>query len=137
MCELAEGSAEDVQRLPTPAIWDVLSNGNWYGLSRLARVDNLQAVSRQIEVGAIGLPGTDDYCGKQHFTRLYTRARDVALTHRNIKAGWPKTGLFPFDLDRVLRRFIHSKPSGILSKLLSSLVFVWALAEKGTRTAKK
>ena len=41
--------------------------------------------------------------GKQHFTRLYSRARDAALTPRNIKAGWSKTGLFPFDPDRVLR----------------------------------
>ncbi|KAI9146769.1 hypothetical protein HJFPF1_13508 [Paramyrothecium foliicola] len=29
-------------------------------------------------------------------------ARDQALTSRNIRAGWPKAGLFPFNPDRVL-----------------------------------
>jgi hypothetical protein len=41
--------------------------------------------------------------GKQHFTSLYSRARERALTSRNIKSGWSKTGLFPFNPDRVLR----------------------------------
>jgi hypothetical protein len=35
--------------------------------------------------------------GKQHFTSLYSRARDVAFTPRNIKSGWSKTGLYPFN----------------------------------------
>ena len=41
--------------------------------------------------------------GKEHFTPLYSPARDKALTPRNIKAGWIKAGLFPFNPDRVLR----------------------------------
>jgi hypothetical protein len=41
--------------------------------------------------------------GKEHFTSLYSRAREVALTARNIKAGWVKSGLYPFNPDRVLR----------------------------------
>lgn len=41
--------------------------------------------------------------GKQHFTSLYNRARVQALTTRNIKAGWSKTGLFPFCPLRVLK----------------------------------
>jgi hypothetical protein len=41
--------------------------------------------------------------GKEHFTSLYSPARDKALTPRNIKAGWIKAGLFPFNPDRVLR----------------------------------
>jgi len=41
--------------------------------------------------------------GKQHFTSLYSRARRQALTPRNIKSGWSKTGLYPFYPDRVLR----------------------------------
>ncbi|KAF2190317.1 hypothetical protein K469DRAFT_760038, partial [Zopfia rhizophila CBS 207.26] len=41
--------------------------------------------------------------GKEHFTSLYSPAREKALTSRNIKAGWIKAGLFPFNLDRVLR----------------------------------
>jgi hypothetical protein len=35
--------------------------------------------------------------GKQHFTFRYSRARDVAFTPRNIKSGWSKTGLYPFN----------------------------------------
>jgi hypothetical protein len=41
--------------------------------------------------------------GKQHFTSLYSRAREQALTSRNIKAGWSKTGLYPFNPHRVLK----------------------------------
>lgn len=41
--------------------------------------------------------------GKQHFTSLYSRAREQALTSRNIKSGWSKTDLYPFNPDRVLR----------------------------------
>ena len=48
--------------------------------------------------------------GKEHFTLLYSRARDVALTVRNIKSGWAKAGLFPFNPDRVLRE-IPEPPS--------------------------
>jgi hypothetical protein len=41
--------------------------------------------------------------GKQHFTLLYSRAREAAFTYRNIKSGWSKTGLYPFNADVVLR----------------------------------
>jgi DDE superfamily endonuclease len=41
--------------------------------------------------------------GKQRFTLLYSRARDVAFTSRNIKSRWSKTGLYPFNPDRVLQ----------------------------------
>ncbi|GAB7336667.1 hypothetical protein MBLNU13_g10345t1 [Cladosporium sp. NU13] len=41
--------------------------------------------------------------GKQHFTSLYSPAREVAFTKRNILAGWSKGGLFPFNPQRVLR----------------------------------
>ena len=40
---------------------------------------------------------------KQHFTYLYSRAREKAFTKRNIRAGWAACGLFPFNPDRVLR----------------------------------
>ena len=36
-------------------------------------------------------------------SRLYSPARDKVLTSRNIKAGWIKAGLVPFNPDRVLR----------------------------------
>ncbi|KAJ8096508.1 hypothetical protein POJ06DRAFT_287402 [Lipomyces tetrasporus] len=41
--------------------------------------------------------------GKEHFTSLYSPAREKALTPRNIKAGWTKAGLCSFNPDRVLR----------------------------------
>ena len=41
--------------------------------------------------------------GKQHFTSLYSPAREKAFTKRNITAGWAACGLFPFNPDRVLR----------------------------------
>ena len=40
---------------------------------------------------------------KEHFTTLYSPARERAITKKNILAGWAKTGLFPFNPDRVLR----------------------------------
>jgi hypothetical protein len=41
--------------------------------------------------------------GKEHFTSLYSLARERAFTSKNIKAGFAATGLFPFHPDRVLR----------------------------------
>jgi hypothetical protein len=41
--------------------------------------------------------------GKEHFTYLYSPARDRALTSRNIRAGWSAAGLFPFNPERALR----------------------------------
>jgi hypothetical protein len=41
--------------------------------------------------------------GKEHFTSLYSPARETAITPRNIKAGWVKAGLYPFNPDKVLR----------------------------------
>jgi hypothetical protein len=40
---------------------------------------------------------------KEHFTSLYSPARAKALTKKNILAGWAKSRLFLFNLDRVLR----------------------------------
>lgn len=41
--------------------------------------------------------------GKEHFTSLYSPARERAFTLKNIKAGFAASGLFPFNPDRVLR----------------------------------
>ena len=41
--------------------------------------------------------------GKEHFTSLYTSARNKAFTRKNITAAWAASGLFPFNPDRVLR----------------------------------
>jgi hypothetical protein len=41
--------------------------------------------------------------GKEHFTSLYSPARERAFTPKNIKAGFAACGLFPFNPDRVLR----------------------------------
>ncbi|KFX85877.1 hypothetical protein V490_09348 [Pseudogymnoascus sp. VKM F-3557] len=41
--------------------------------------------------------------GKEHFTSLYSPAREKAFTKRNITAAWAASGLFLFNPDRVLR----------------------------------
>jgi hypothetical protein len=41
--------------------------------------------------------------GKEHFTALYSPARSTAFSKKNILAGWAKSGLFPFNPDRVFR----------------------------------
>ena len=53
--------------------------------------------------------GRVDKVGKEHFTYLYSPARDTALTKRNIRVGWTATGLFPFNPERVLKHI--PKPS--------------------------
>ncbi|XP_014551484.1 hypothetical protein COCVIDRAFT_20277 [Bipolaris victoriae FI3] len=54
---------------------------------------------------------------KEHFTYLYSSARDRALTKRNIRAGWSATGLFPFNPERVLRDL--PKPPAEVSNILA------------------
>jgi hypothetical protein len=49
--------------------------------------------------------------GKQHFTLLYDRAQRKAMTPRTIISGWSKTGLRPFNPERVLRAI--QKPATI------------------------
>ena len=51
-----------------------------------------------------------DSVGKEHFTSLYMRARERALTKRNITAAWAASGLFPFDPERVLRDTLNPLP---------------------------
>jgi hypothetical protein len=41
--------------------------------------------------------------GKEHFTALYSRAREVAFTPRNIRGAWKGAGLYPLRPDRVLQ----------------------------------
>lgn len=52
--------------------------------------------------------------GKQHFTSLYSPAREAAFIKRNILAGWSKGGLFPFNPQRVLHDI--QKPFAALSE---------------------
>jgi len=54
---------------------------------------------------------------KEHFTSLYSPAREIAFTSKNIKVGFAASGLMPFHLDRVLKDI--SKP---LAKLTISKV---------------
>jgi hypothetical protein len=63
--------------------------------------------------------------GKQHFTLLYDRARRKAINSRNIISGWSKTGLRPFNPERVLKeiqkpeevRVVNSKGDSTLHYL--------------------
>ena len=50
------------------------------------------------------LRGGANIVGKQHFTSLYSPAREKAFTKRNITAIWAACGLFPFNPDRVLKK---------------------------------
>ncbi|KAH9867423.1 hypothetical protein IAQ61_008016 [Plenodomus lingam] len=50
----------------------------------------------RLERGCVGA------IGKEHFTYLYSPARDQAFTSRNIRAGWSRAGLFPFNPAKVL-----------------------------------
>jgi hypothetical protein len=45
--------------------------------------------------------------GKEHFPMLYSKSRHKAINESNIRSGWSKTGLFPFNPSKVLR---ESKP---------------------------
>ena len=47
--------------------------------------------------------GGVDTIGKEHFTSLYTPARETTFTAKNIKAGFAACKLMPFNPDRVLR----------------------------------
>ena len=48
--------------------------------------------------------------GNEHFTLLYSRAREKAFTTRNIRSAWSKAGLFPFNPDKVLRDLQRPPP---------------------------
>ena len=43
---------------------------------------------------------------KEHFTEIYSAARKLGITTKNIRAGWAKAGLFPFNPSRVLRDIV-------------------------------
>ena len=51
--------------------------------------------------------------GKEHFTSLYSLAREKAFTKKNIIAAWAVCGLFPRNPDRVLR--VTPKPPAQLT----------------------
>jgi hypothetical protein len=50
----------------------------------------------RLERGGVGT------IGKQHFTYLYSPAREKAFTEKNILAGWRASGLYPYNPDKVL-----------------------------------
>ena len=59
------------------------------------------AYREQMEKLYRGGAGTMD---KRHFTLLYDRARQQAITPRNIRSAWAKCGLFPFDPSKLVRK---------------------------------
>jgi hypothetical protein len=68
--------------------------------------------------------GGANIVGKEHFTSLYSPARQKALTSKNIMAGWIKAGLYPFNPDRVLRSI--PKPLAELTVPKANEVKVWS-----------
>jgi hypothetical protein len=73
-----------------------------FGPLKIAYRDQVERLNR----------GGIDAIGKEHFTYLYSPAREKALTKRNIVVGWAATGLFPFNPARVLRN--TPKPAAAL-----------------------
>jgi hypothetical protein len=67
----------------------------------------------RLERGGVGT------IGKEHFAMLYCHARQIALTSRNIRAGWAKAGLFPFCPERVLRDLPRNAAPPILAELVN------------------
>ena len=54
--------------------------------------------------------------GKEHFTSLYSPARERAFTKRNITAAWAASGLFPFNPYRVLKVTPKPPPQSTVPK---------------------
>lgn len=48
--------------------------------------------------------------GKEHFTHIYSPARDKVFTARNIRSGWSGAGLFPFNPSKVLEEIPKPDP---------------------------
>jgi hypothetical protein len=48
--------------------------------------------------------------GKEHFTSLYSHARNKAFTQRNIRSGFSACGLYPFNPERVLHSMAKPPP---------------------------
>jgi hypothetical protein len=65
----------------------------------------------RLEKGGVGT------IGKQHFTYLYSPAREAAFTKRNILAGWRASGLYAFNPDRVLAEI--PKPDTVAKPVIS------------------
>ncbi|PIA82972.1 hypothetical protein CB0940_12205 [Cercospora beticola] len=63
----------------------------------------------RLERGGVGT------IGKEHFTYLYNPARERAFTSRNIRSGWAKAGLFPFDPAKVVKDLPQAniRPAGL------------------------
>ena len=59
--------------------------------------------------------------GKQHFTLLYDRARRKAMNFGNIVSGWSRTGLRPFNQNRVLKEIQKLQ----ILKYYSSLMYFY------------
>jgi hypothetical protein len=78
--------------------------------------------------------GGSNMIGKQHFTLLYDRARQKAMTSRNIISGWSKTGLRPFNPERVLKEI--QKPETVKYSPLSIDVENDSFSRVSTRDSK-
>ena len=55
--------------------------------------------------------------GKEHFTYLYSPAREQVLTARTIRAGWSRAGLFPWNPEKVLSRIPKPAAEPTITKI--------------------
>ena len=77
------------------------------------------AYREQVERLYRGGAGTVD---KRHFTYLYDRARQQAMTKGNITSGWSKCGLYPFNPHEFSQTRVHqNKRSELARRWLCSM----------------
>ena len=62
-----------------------------------------RAIERRLRTGASRFPKTE-------FLQTYTAIRPQALTEINIKSGFKKAGLIPFNPDKAIERLPTSPP---------------------------
>ena len=71
--------------------------------------------------------------GKEHFTTLYNAAREKAFTPHNIRASWGRSGLYPFNPDRVLRD-IQKPPADLTIPKASNVNVLSYLQDEAPQT---
>ena len=71
---------------------------------------------------------------KAHFTLLYSRAREIAMTPRNIRSSWSKAGLYPFNPSKVLDDMQNTPAESHMETAASSVPMQPLLSPSSLRT---
>ncbi|KAF2721187.1 hypothetical protein K431DRAFT_320483 [Polychaeton citri CBS 116435] len=113
-----------VQRTLITAVECILANARAKDKPRLLISDGF-GTHESLEVERLYRGGANTI-SKQHFTLLYSKARQVAFTARNIRASWSKAGLFPFSPDRVLKDMEQLASKLYLQKMANAVEKLFA-----------